>query len=268
MKISETKGNTEILVSKSTRDLVMSDKIPLDSGISNTPSTIYVVGRPGSGKSHFLESYMRRQMRIGSDKSKQTCFDSIYVVAPESSQGSYEKSFVCDCDPEKVYDELNIANLTEIYDGCCETKELGDDKKKNDNYFSCVLIDDCATEMRDKHVRKLLLKMLRNHRHIHTTIILVSQNYMSMDKNCRDCVRQLVQFNTCNHKEKERIAVEWLGQFRPKEFEILWEYLFRDKYQFLMCDRKTDEIHKTFNKIDVSGIERGSEDNHQCKDSK
>lgn len=256
MQINEQKGDTEILLSKSTRDLVMSDKIPTNCGIANTPTSYLIVGKPSSGKSHFVESYVKKQMRTGSGKA--TCFDSIYVICPESSQSSYDKSFVCDCDPDKVYDELNIANLTEVYDGICETKELGDESnKKGDNFFSLLIIDDCASELKEKRVEKLLLKMLRNHRHIHCTIIIVSQNYMATSKNCRDCIRNLVQFSTTNIKEKEKIRFEWLAQLKTKEFDHFWDFLFKDqKYQFLQCDRKTDAIYKTFNKVEISGIDR------------
>lgn len=255
MKINVTKGDTEILVSKSTRDLVMSDKIPVNCGICNVPTSYLIVGKPGSGKSHYVESYMKKQMRIGS--SKATCYDSIYVVCPESSQSSYDKSFIVDCDKEKVFDELNIANLNQIYDGILETKEQGDDKKKNDNYFSLLIIDDCASELKDKHIQKKLLKLLRNHRHLHCTIMIVSQNYMAIEKNCRDCIRNLVQFSTTNIKEKEKIRFEWLANLKTKEFDYFWDFMFKDqKYQFLQCDRKTDEIYKTFNKVEISGIER------------
>jgi len=259
MKITESKGDTEILISKSTRDLVMSDKIPTKCGICNTPTSYLIVGKPGSGKSHFLESYVKKQMRLGGDnsKSKATCFDSIYVVCPESSQSSYDKSFVEDCDPEKVYDELNIANLNEIYDGIVETKEQGDEKKKSDKYFSLLIIDDCASELKDKHVQKKLLKLLRNHRHLHCTIMIVSQNYMAIEKNCRDCIRNLVQFSTTNIKEKEKIRFEWLANLKTKEFDYFWDFLFKDqKFQFLQCDRKTDEIYKTFNKVEIGDIDR------------
>ena len=47
MKIVESKGDTEVLISKSTRDLCMSDKIPTDCGLSNCPFTSYIVGKPG-----------------------------------------------------------------------------------------------------------------------------------------------------------------------------------------------------------------------------
>ena len=252
MRIDEHSGDTEILVSKSTRDKVMSDKIPTNSGLSNAPFTCYIVGKPGSGKSHYIESLMKKQYRINKTGIS-TCWDSIYVVAPASSQDSYASSFVTDCDEEKVYDELNINNLNDIYDGIRETKDLSE---KDNNYYSLLILDDVATELRNKPIQKLLLRMLRNYRHLHLSIMIVSQNYMALEKQCRDNIRQLVQFSTNNIKEKDRLHHEYLGQFSNNEFEVLWEYLFKEPYQFLMVDRKTDEIHKTFNKLDISDIEK------------
>jgi hypothetical protein len=79
---------------------------------------------------------------------------------------------------------------------------------------------------------------------------------MALEKNSRDNIQCLVQFATNNIKEKERIRVEYLGHLKNKEFEILWEYLFKEKYQFLMVDRKNETIHKTFNPLDITGIEK------------
>ena len=79
---------------------------------------------------------------------------------------------------------------------------------------------------------------------------------MAINKDCRDNLRQLVQFSTTNRKEKERIQFEWVGQLKTKEFENLWDFLFKEPYQFLMCDRKTEEIYKTFNKIEISELSR------------
>tara|TARA_R110002072_G_scaffold3786_2_gene27077 strand:+ start:16245 stop:17009 length:765 start_codon:yes stop_codon:yes gene_type:complete len=252
MIIEETKGNTEILISKSTRDKIMSAKIPVDSGINNTPSCTYIVGKPGSGKTHYVESLMKSQYR-NCKSGITTCFDSVFVVSPASSQDSYSNSFVKDCDPEKVYDTLNYNNLADIYEGIKETHDLSD---KDNNYFSLLILDDVATELRDKQVSKLLLRLLRNHRHLSLTILIISQNYMALEKNSRDNIQCLVQFATNNIKEKERIRIEYLGHLKPKEFEVLWEYMFKEKYQFLMVDRKHETIHKTFNKLDITGIEK------------
>jgi hypothetical protein len=252
MIINETKGDTEILLSKSTRDKIMSAKIPVNCGINNTPSTSYVVGKPGSGKTHYVESLLKSQYR-NSKSGITTCFDSVFVVSPASSQDSYSNSFVKDCDPEKVYDTLNYNNLADIYEGIKETHDLSD---KDNNFFSLLILDDVATELREKNVQKLLLRLLRNHRHLSLTIIIISQNYMALEKNSRDNIQCLVQFSTNNIKEKERIRIEYLGHLKQKEFEVLWEYLFKEKYQFLMVDRKHDTIHKTFNPLNITGIEK------------
>ena len=251
MKIVESSAPTSILLSKSTRDLVMSEKIPKDCGLSNSPFTMYIVGKPGSGKTHFLESIMKKQLQINPGKDKQTCFSSIYVIAPESSKDSYEDSFIEDCNEEKVYTELTYENLAEVVADAKVVKEEAEDE--DEKAFSLLIIDDCATELRNKHVQKLLLRILRNYRHLHLSVIVVSQNYMAVAKDCRDNLQQLVQFNTTNKKEKERLNVEWFGQFSPNEFEALWGYLFdKEPYQFVMGNRRTDEIYKTFKKLEIT----------------
>ena len=130
MHISESKGDTEILLSKSTRDKIMSAKIPVNCGINNTPSCTYIVGNPGRGKTHYVESLMKSQYR-NSKSGITTCFDSVFVVSPASSQDSYSNSFIKDCDPEKVYETLNYNNLYEIYEGIKDTHDLSD----KDNNF-------------------------------------------------------------------------------------------------------------------------------------
>ena len=44
MNFQEVQGNTKLLLKKSNRDDCMSEKIPKDSGIPNTPSFLYIVG--------------------------------------------------------------------------------------------------------------------------------------------------------------------------------------------------------------------------------
>ncbi len=249
MKITERKGDTDLMLSKSTRDLVMSPKIPTNCGLVNTPFTMIISGRPGSGKSHLVESVMRKQYRVGPHKA--TCWDSIYIIAPESCQTSYKDSFSEDCDEEKIFDELTYDNLAKVYEGAKETMSLGEGQREN--FFSLLIIDDCASELRLKNIQRLLLRMLRNYRHLHLSIIICTQNYMAIQKDCRDNMRQLVQFNTTNQIEKERIRVEWCGMFDKYEFESFWSYLFdKEPYQFLMADRKTDKFHKTFNPLEIA----------------
>lgn len=126
MNFCEGKGNTKLLLKKSNRDDVMSKKIPIDSGIPNTPSFLYIVGKPGSGKSLMLESLLSEQYRVGPGKA--TCFDSIFYFCPKTSQGSYHNSFVEDLDPDKIHHDLTPDNLTDVIE---EIEEMNPDDGKD-----------------------------------------------------------------------------------------------------------------------------------------
>jgi hypothetical protein len=254
MKIDLIKPGDKILLSKSTRDIDMSKDLKFgDCGLSRKPHTMYIVGRPGSGKSHTVESLIKGSYCLG--KNKGTCYDYIAVCCPKSSQNSYEDSFIKHIDQDHVYDELNVANLTEIYDEVQTIKAQGDGKRgKDSQYFSLLILDDMAVELRDKYVRKQLLKMLRNHRHNHLSIWIVSQNYVSgLDKDCRDCVQQLIQFETGSLIEKERLWAEWFSKYTKKEFEVIFEYVFDKKFNFIQCDRRNDfKICKNFSPLQIT----------------
>jgi len=253
MKVQLGKEGTKLLISKSTRDLEMSKHLKFgECGLCRKPHTMYIVGRAGSGKSHMLESLLKEQYNLG--KRKGTCFDSIYVFCPKTSQESYEDSFIKHINPDHVFDELNYATLNEAYDGAKDTKAWGEGKKgKDSQYFSLIIIDDMATELRNKEVRKLLLKMLRNHRHVHLSMWIISQNYVSgLDKDCRDNIQQLIQFETGSLIEKERLWAEWFSRFTKKDFELIFDYVFDKKYNFIQCDRRNDfKVCKNFQPLTI-----------------
>ena len=218
-----------------------------DCGLSKTPFTLYVVGRPGSGKSLFIESMIKHNYNV---KSNQTCWDRIFYMCPTASQDSYEDSFVGDMDESDIYDKLTYDTLLDVYE---EAKEVAAEGTKKKPRFSLLVIDDMSTELRDKQVKRQLLLMLRNFRHIGLSIIICSQNYMALDSMHRQIIRQLVQFNTGSVIEKERLWVEFFSHI-PKQtfFTIFWDYIFDEKYQFLMCDRTRGfAMHKTFKPITI-----------------
>lgn len=247
MKIDVGVAGSDIKLSKSTRDNVMPGLKFGDCGLSKTPFTLYVVGRPGSGKSLFIESMIKHNYNV---KSNQTCWDRIFYMCPTASQDSYEDSFVGDMDESDIYDKLTYDTLLDVYE---EAKEVAAEGTKKKPRFSLLVIDDMSTELRDKQVKRQLLLMLRNFRHIGLSIIICSQNYMALDSMHRQIIRQLVQFNTGSVIEKERLWVEFFSHI-PKQtfFTIFWDYIFDEKYQFLMCDRTRGfAMHKTFKPITI-----------------
>ena len=111
MKIEIKPAGSNIKLSKSTRDNVMKGLKFGDCGLSDTAFTKYIVGRPGSGKSLYLESMIKHNYNI---KGKQTCWDRIFYMCPETSQGSYEDSFVEDMDDDDIYDKLDEENYINL----------------------------------------------------------------------------------------------------------------------------------------------------------
>jgi hypothetical protein len=254
MKIDLIKPGSKILLSKSTRDLDMSKDLKFaECGLSKKPHTIYCVGRCGSGKSHTIESLIKEQYCLG--KRKGTCFDGVFVFCPRTSQNSYEDSFIKHIDQDHVYDELNIANLTEVYEEVEKIKAQGEGKKgKDSQYYSLIIIDDMAVELRDKYIRKKMLKLLRTYRHLNCSLWIISQNYVSgLDKDCRDNIQQLIQFETGSLIEKERLWAEWFSKYTKKEFDIIFEYVFDKKFNFIQCDRRNDfKICKNFSPLQIT----------------
>jgi hypothetical protein len=251
MKIDLSPAGTTIKLSKSTRDQEMPGlKFEKNScGLSKNSFLMYIVGRPKSGKSHFVESLLRHNYNV---KGKSTCWDYIAYFCPQSSQNSYDGSFVGDMVDDDIYDELDVNTLNEAYENATETGAEGTTKKPK---FSLIIIDDFAVELKDKGVKRLLLKMMRNHRHVGggLSMIILSQNYMALDSMHRQIVSNLVMFDTSSVIEKERLWTEWFSMIPKQEFMTsFWKFIFDKKYNFIQCDRLNDfKITKNFQPIEI-----------------
>ena len=117
--------------------------------------------------------------------------------------------------------------------------------------FTCLIIDDCASDLRNKHVQKLLLKMIQNHRHMRLTIFIVAQSYQSLHITLRNNCTCLLQFRTGNVKERKAINDEVLCDYSPNECDEILHYIFRDKYEFLLYNRRKRLVCKSFNLLDI-----------------
>ena len=119
-----------------------------------------------------------------------------------------------------------------------------------------VVIDDFATELRttfgkDGGVKKLLLKMLRNFRHVNMTVILSVQGYLSLDPQHRNVIRNLIQWKTGSFPEIEKIWLEWGSNINKNDFiSKLMPFVFNERYNFLQIDRYREfAMAKNFNPI-------------------
>ena len=270
------KKGSELLIKKSLRDDVFDKSLETlpECGLPNSPAFIYVVGRPGSGKSLMLESLFSKQYCIG--KGKQTAFDRVFYFTPKTSEGSYEKSFVKDLDPDRIYNHLNVDNFLDVIE---EVEELNPpdlkDKwgRKVKPKYSCIIFDDMISELASTRIKPIIGKIGKNFRHLRLMIIIVSQNYILLPKVTRDNVSHLIQYNTSNKLEKERLMFEWFGEFDRKEFEVFWEFCHREKYSFIIANRRCDSYHLNFAPLEYTKpegelLEEKENDNNNDKNEK
>ena len=243
VEIIERDGGTKIKTFKSNRDEIISNQIPKDCGLCRESAVYYIVGSPGSGKSMAMESIMKKQLK--------RAFHDVYLCCPRSSRSGYSKSYSTQMNPTKIFEELTLDNLQKVKDGTSVATE----ENKEAPRFTCLIIDDCSSDLRNKHVQKLLLKMIQNHRHMRLTIFIVAQNYQSLHKTLRDCCTCLIQFRTGSIKERKAINEEVLCDYSPSECDEILHYVFKDKYEFLLYNRRKRLCHKSFNPLDIK-IER------------
>jgi adenosyl cobinamide kinase/adenosyl cobinamide phosphate guanylyltransferase len=239
--IQEEYGNTSILKSKSLRDEVISDKIPIKCGLSRTSAIYLVVGTCGSGKSFWAESIFKKQLK--------KAFDGIWLFCPRSSRSGYKDSYCKKMNPTRVYDELSEKNLKTVLE---EVKTLNSEGDKNDPRFSALIIDDCASSLRNKHTQKLLHKTLANHRHQRLSVFILVQNLQSIHISLRNLMTVLVQFKTSSLKEVKAINDEFLPQYTPEEVREILHYIYKDKYSYLLVNRRDGYICKSFNPLTIT----------------
>jgi DNA replication protein DnaC len=130
-----------------------------------------ILGRPGSGKTSFLVSLLTGK---GKDKVFRKVFNSLYLIMPSSSRHSMKKYIFKNHSPEKMYDDLTLSNLTEIYSKL-ETSTLEDES-------SLLILDDVGATLKNNTIQTLLRKLIYNRRHLKTHIIILLQSFMSVPK--------------------------------------------------------------------------------------
>ena len=246
MNIEEYNSGISVKKAKSTRDKLLSKNIPENCGILQNSGCYLIIGAPGSGKSNLVNDLMLNKLK--------NCFHSVYLICPSSSRAGFKDSYTKIMNPERIYDDLDVENLQDIKDEIGEENADASDEKKTK--FHCIIIDDCASDLRNKYTQKLLLKMIQNHRHNNTSIFIVVQNLMMVHKNLRDNMTCMIQFKSSSLKEIKTINDEFIPFLKHNECLDLLEYIFKDKYAFLLVNRRDNCICKSYNKLSIT-TERG-----------
>lgn len=216
------------------------DGVP--NGVANRNGAIYLItGGPGSGKSSFMLSLFR------SSKLYRRRFHNIYYFCPMSSYLSVTNSPFKDHD--KIYHNLTADAIYEITGELEEKKEEHEDGDEFE--LSCLIIDDFASELKNKEIEKALTNLLIRTRHLNCLVIITAQAYNLVPMKLRKMVTFATVFKPRTKKEWESVAGELL-KYERDDAQKIYDYVYDAPYMHLDIDSFDDKFYKNNNLLDIT----------------
>jgi hypothetical protein len=262
IKINEIKNSNDV---KKLRPVKEKQDIYIpgikDKNISRRNGMIYVVsGSGGSGKSSLILSMFK------SKDYYRGKFDNIYYFCPACSMDSISNHPFKNHD--KVYNELSVEILKDIYNDLSTVVEPIEKQKKNSYVddepcldeedieepeieYNCILIDDMGDVLKDVDIQKMLSKMMIKARHIKTAFIFLIQSYYLFPKILRKQINYTSIFKPKNVEEWNSIAKELLHMNKDNGL-LLMDYVYDEDYAHLDIDTTNNKIYKNFNLLEIS----------------
>jgi ABC-type dipeptide/oligopeptide/nickel transport system ATPase component len=238
MLISEIKNDLPTI--KPVKEIMSIYIDGINPNIPNRNGFIYaLIGSPGSGKSSLLLSLFRSKNYY---KNK---FNHIYLITPESSFLSVkDHPFE---NHNKVYHELTSEVLENIYNELVEIKKDCIDNNYEIEH-ACVIIDDYASDLKDKELIKSLKQLLIKSRHIGCSFIFTLQAYNLFPLVLRKLLTNVSLFKPKNKIELDSVRKELIN-LNEQDTQDLMNYVFSEEYSHLDIDTNTNILRKNFNKL-------------------
>lgn len=229
---------------------VMNVDDPLHKKLNNYPLTstlnksfiLALIGKPGSGKSHFLISLLKTENLFND------VFENILIFIPPSSRSSIVGDFWGKNLPaENIYDELNETNLQDAYNRCKEINLLGQKKKKK--FKSLIIFDDVQKDFRGES-EDLLGHICNDRRHDRISIIFCVQTYKSLNPTARKSLSNLILFKV-NKNEMSDIFDEQIDTMKEK-FKYILDLAYKNPHEFLAIDTGSQRLFNNWDEVIIN----------------
>ena len=223
------------------------ENIPMLQHINNWSFTL-IVGRPGSGKTSLLVSWLSSK---GKNRILRKSFDNIYLCMPTNSRQSLKNNVFEQHPADKMWDDLTLESITKIYENL--EKNVSEKPKKS----SLIILDDCGASLKNKNIQEHFKRIIYNRRHLSCHIIVLVQSYLSLNKDLRKLATNVIMFKP-SKIEAENFFNELIEQKRDMMNELI-KYVFKKKgdYMFLNCD--SQKIYSDYDEIVITNSDDESD---------
>ena len=149
----------------------------------------------------------------------------------------------------KAYHELTSQVLENIYNELVEIKKDCIDNNYEIEH-SCVIIDDFASELKDKELIRALKQLLMKSRHIGSSFIFTLQTYNLFPLVLRKLLTNISLFKPKNKVELDSVRRERIN-FNEQDTIELMNYVFDKEYNHLDVDTNNNSLRKNFNLLSI-----------------
>jgi hypothetical protein len=200
----------------------------------NRSHFLALIGKAGSGKTAMMVSLLK------SPTAFRGIFENIMIIIPPTSRASIENHFFEKNLPsENIYDELTIENLQEINDRIEANSSAGE--------RTLLIMDDVQRALKDNDVRKLVLNLNNNRRHLKLSMWILAQNFTKMEKSLRMGLTDVIVFKV--GKVEFGNIFEELIEMSQDMFKKVLKYFFKEAYSFMYLNTNTQRIFSNFDEI-------------------
>lgn len=215
----------------------------IPEGIATRNGAIYLIcGPPGSGKSSFMLSLFR------TTKLLRKKFDNIWLYTPLASYTSVANHPFAKHD--KILHELTADSIRGITGELEDMKEEAM-KEEEEMELSCIIIDDFASELKNKDIERALKNLLIRTRHLNCYVIITSQNYNMIPMSLRKMVTFASIFKPRTKAEWQSISAELLKYDGEDSYKV-FNYVYSEPYTHLDVDAFEDKFYKNCNPLTIT----------------
>ena len=155
---------------------------------------------------------------------------------------SAKKDIFKNHEKEKMYDELTLENLNNIYNHLLTSSE--------EKQTTLLIMDDIGASLKNKEVQKLLRLIIYNRRHLKTHIVMLLQSYLSCPKEIRKLLSNAILFKP-SKVEMENFFNE-LFEMKQDEAIDLMNYAYKNKHDYLFLNIENQKIYQEFDEIIIN----------------
>ena len=213
------------------------DKYELTKFLNQHSTTIFI-GKPRSGKTSLLYSFMKGLLK--------KVFHSVYIFQPSESRASMSDKLFDKLPSDQLFSELNFDSLAEVMERIKLDAAEG--------YNSLIIFDDMTAYLKNNETMKLFKELVFNRRHLRTSLYFCVQTYFSVPKELRRVWTNLFIFKTSKDELKNiwTELIEYPEELLPKVRSLVYD----KPYQYLFINTDTQRLFNGFDEIVIKDEEQ------------